>query len=90
MVALAPICIREWDAILAAGLSVERYEELSTPTLLLAGSENLDHPSMATESLSAALPDVRTTVLDGHAHRAHLTDPTLVAEEVRAFLGSAR
>lgn len=87
MVALAPVCVREWDAILDAHLSVDRYREVSTPTLLFAGSENLDHPSMATESLSAALPEVRTTVLDGHAHRAHLTDPTLVADEVRGFLG---
>ena len=89
MVALAPICIREWDAILAAGLTVDRYEEMSTPTLLLAGSENLDHPGMATEELSATLPDVRTTVLDGHAHEAHLTAPALVADEVRSFLGAA-
>lgn len=86
MVELAPICVREWDSILDAHLSVDRYDQLSTPTLLLAGSENLDHPSMATESLSASLPDVRTVVLDGHGHRAHLTDPELVADEVRAFL----
>jgi pimeloyl-ACP methyl ester carboxylesterase len=89
MVALAPVCVREWDAILAAELSVGRYEKMSTPTLVLAGSENLDHPSMATQSISATLPDVHTAVLDGHAHRAHLTDPTLVADEIRAFLGSA-
>lgn len=48
MVALAPICVREWEAILDAHLRVDRYAELSKPTLLLAGSENLDHPSMAT------------------------------------------
>lgn len=91
MVALAPICVREWDAILDARLSVDRYRELSTPTLLLAGGENLDHPSMATEALSATLPDVRTAVLDGHGHTAHRADPILVADEVRAFLtGSAR
>ena len=86
MVTLAPVCVREWDAILDAGLSVDQYRELSTPTLLLAGSENLDHPSMATDTLAATLPDVRTVVLDGHGHRAHLTDPTLVADEVRTFL----
>lgn len=86
IVALAPICVREWDAILDANLSVDRYQDLSMPTLVLAGSENLDHPSMATESLSATLPYVRTSVLDGHAHRAHLTDPKLVADEVGSFL----
>lgn len=86
MVALAPICLREWDAILDARLHVDQYRRLSTPTLLLAGSENLDHPSMATESLSATLPDVRTVVLDGHGHMAHRTDPPLVADAVRGFL----
>lgn len=86
MVALAPICVREWDAILGADLSVARYRDLSTPTLLLAGSENLDHPSMATQQLSATLPDVRTRVLEGHAHTAHRTDPTLVADAMRGFL----
>ena len=88
MVALAPICVREWDAILDARLGVDRYRGLGTPTLLLAGSENLDHPSMATEALSTTLPDVRTVVLDGHAHAAHRTDPVQVADEVRAFLGA--
>lgn len=86
MVALAPICVREWEAILDANLRVDQYRALSTPTLLLAGSENLDHPSMATERLSTSLRDVRTTVLDGHGHVAHRMDPALVANEVRSFL----
>lgn len=86
MVDLAPRCIREWDAILDAGLSVDRYQEMTTPTLLFAGGDNLDHEGMATEALSATLPDVRVSVLEGHRHRAHLTDPALVADEVRAFL----
>lgn len=90
MVALAPVCVREWEAILAAKLSVERYRELSVPTLLLAGSENLDHPSMATSQLAATLRDVRTAVLEGHGHMANRTDPALVAEEVRRFTSGAR
>lgn len=60
--------------------------ELSTPTLVLVGSENLDHPAMATESLASTLPDVRTAVLDGRGHVANETDPALLANEVRAFL----
>lgn len=89
MVALAPICVREWDAIVGADLSVDRYRELSTPTLVLAGSENLDHPSMATEALGAGLPDARVAVLDGHGHMANRVDPALVAHEVRAFLDAS-
>lgn len=88
MVALAPICVREWDAILDARLSVDQYRVLPTPTLLLAGSENLDHPSMATESLSATLPDVRTALLQGQGHMANRAAPALVADEVRAFLAA--
>lgn len=86
MVALAPVCIREWEAILNAGLSVERYRDLAVPTLLLAGSENLDHPSMATVPLATTLPAARQVVLHGHGHGAHQADPALVASEVRAFL----
>lgn len=89
MVDLAAICVREWEAILAAGLTVDRYRPVTVPTLLLAGSENLDHPSMATKQLGAALPDVRTVVLKGFRHDAHLLNPALVASEVRAFLASA-
>ena len=62
---------------------------MKVPTLLLAGSENLDHPSMATKQLGAALPNTRTVVLEGFRHDAHLLDPALVASEVRAFLASA-
>lgn len=89
MVDLAPICVREWEAILTAGLTVDRYRAVTVPTLLLAGSENLDHPSMATEQLGATLPDVRTVVLKRFGHNANLLDPALVASEVRAFLASA-
>lgn len=88
MVALAPICVREWEAILDAGVEIDHYRDVSAPTLLLAGSENLDHPSMATEPLSATLPNVRTAVLDGHGHKANLTDPSLVATEVHSFLAA--
>lgn len=89
MLELAPLCVREWDEIIRAQLSVDRYRKLSTPTLLLAGSENLDHPSMATQALSTALPDVRTEIFDGHAHTAHSADPTLVADTVRTFLAES-
>ncbi len=89
MVELAPTCVREWDEIIRAQLSVDRYRKLSTPTLLLAGSENLDHPSMATEALSKALPDVRTEVFEGHAHAAQNADPALVADTVRTFLAAS-
>lgn len=90
MVELAPICVREWDEIIRAQLSVDRYREMSTPTLLLAGSDNLDHPSMATDALSATLPSVRTEVFDGHAHTAHAADPAMVADTVGAFLDANR
>ena len=58
----------------------------STPTLVLAGSGNLDHPSFATEALAVTPPDVRVAVLDGHGHRANRSDPGLVADEVGPFL----
>lgn len=69
-----------------------RWAEQGDPTDMVGRVRALtdegqpEDPSMATESLAASLPDVRTSVLDGHGHRAHLTDPELVADEVRAFL----
>lgn len=47
-VARAWTCLREWKAILAADLAVERYRDLSVPTLLLAGTATEEHPSFAT------------------------------------------
>ncbi len=86
MVALAPHSVQEWVAMTAVDPSVERYEDLQVPTLLLAGTMTKEHPSFATESLAKIFADVRIERLDGQGHTGHLGDPDQVAEAVAGFL----
>jgi pimeloyl-ACP methyl ester carboxylesterase len=59
--------------------------QITTPTLLLIGSESPDwRPEV--ETVAAALPDVRVAILDGQTHTADIIAPELVAEQVFAFL----
>lgn len=83
---LAPTLVREWDAIFAFGPSVERYQGLSMPTLLLSGSESMGNPSFATADLERSLADVRRARLDGQGHDANVTAPKVVAGHIANFL----
>lgn len=86
MTARARTCVREWEAILDAELQVERYRDVSVPTLLLAGTETAGHPSFATSQLEELLPHVRTTMLPGQGHMANHAVPDVVAGTVSRFL----
>jgi pimeloyl-ACP methyl ester carboxylesterase len=86
MVALAPTFVREWAAIFSLGLSVERYQDISVPTLLLSGTQTENHPSFATKELERMMPNVRKAMLGGQGHGAHLAAPTVVATTVTDFL----
>lgn len=88
MVARARTCVREWEAILGAGLREERYRDVSVPTLLLAGTETTGHPSFATSQLDEVLPDARTAMLPGQGHMANHAVPGMVARTVSSFLGA--
>lgn len=85
-VALAPQSVREWEALAEVGLTVDRYRNVTVPTLLLAGTETADHPSFATQALESTLPDARTVMLDGQGHTANLLAPEMVAQELTEFL----
>jgi pimeloyl-ACP methyl ester carboxylesterase len=86
MVGLAPPTVREWEALRRDILEVDRYRDISVPTLLLEGTETADHHSSATEALQRTLPDVRTALLEGEGHTANLTSPEMVAQEVIEFV----
>lgn len=88
-VALAPHSVREWAELIRLRPTVDRYRDVSVPTLLLAGTETEGHPSFATRDLQELLPDVRTALLEGQGHTANLMAPDLVARELLAFLGTA-
>ncbi len=63
-----------------------RFEDLTTPTLLLSGSESAPYLKDAIEELRTVLPNNRVVVFDGHAHAAMNTAPDLFVDEVLAFL----
>ena len=86
MVALAPTLLGELEMILRLGPSVERYRDVSIPTLLLSGTETVDHPSFATKALQDTLPNVRKAMLDGQGHGANGEAPDMVARAVTDFL----
>jgi pimeloyl-ACP methyl ester carboxylesterase len=90
MLASAPTVPRECRAEDGWTYRPGALDEVSAPTLLLAGAES--HPVLkeATGRALAAIPGARVEVLDGHAHLAHRGDPAMVAAVVREFVsGSA-
>ena len=60
------------------------FEELSTPALLLVGSES-PHKSMA-ERLHEILPNGRLAPLEGYGHFVHLVAPNRYTDEVLSFV----
>lgn len=60
------------------------FEELSTPTLLLVGSES-SHKSLA-ERLHELMPNGRLATLEGYGHFVHLVAPDRYTDEVLSFI----
>lgn len=63
-----------------------RLGELTTPTVLLTGSESPGDLTNPTEELNDALPDSRIVTLDGQGHDGIHTAPDLVTDEVLAVI----
>ena len=82
----AHTAIREERARKEYEFDAARFAGLTTPTLLLAGSESAPFLADATDVLDDALPNSRIAVLDGQAHAAMNTAPELVIDEVLAFI----
>lgn len=77
--------VREERARKAYEFDAGRFAELTTPTLLVTGSESSPFLREATDALDDALPNSRVVVLDGQGHAAMNTAPELFLEEVLAF-----
>lgn len=86
-VAAAHTAIREERARKGYEFDAARFAGLTTPTLLLAGSESAPFFADATAVLDDALPDSRIVVLDGQAHAAMNTAPERFVETVLDFIG---
>lgn len=63
-----------------------RFANMTTPTVLLSGSESPPFLKDAIEPVDDALPNSRIVTFDGHAHEAMLTAPEHFTDEVLAFV----
>lgn len=66
-----------------------RFEEMTTPTLLLSGSENPQWIKDSTEAVNEALPNGRIAVFEGEGHVAMNTAPDRFIHEVLAVIREA-
>jgi pimeloyl-ACP methyl ester carboxylesterase len=82
----APTIVAEVRAVRDYRFDPARFRELTTPTLLLLGSESPPYLQTATEAVAAALPQDRLTILAGQGHLAMYTAPDRFLEEVVGFL----
>lgn len=63
-----------------------RFRDLTTPTLLMEGSESPPFLNAAVEALDEALPNSRIVTFEGHGHVAMLTATEQFIDEVLAFI----
>jgi len=77
----------ELEAAVAFEWDLTPVEDLSTPTLLLVGSES-GHRVMA-ERLDETMPNSRLVTFEGYGHAAHLVTPDRYTDEVLSFVSDA-
>jgi pimeloyl-ACP methyl ester carboxylesterase len=65
-----------------------QFDGVTAATLILEGSESPRVQHEANRLALAALPHARITVLGGHGHIAHQTDPAMIASVVWNFVSS--
>ena len=80
-------CLHDLEAMAADTLDMERWANVTTPTLLVQGSETWQPMPATIDALAGSLPAARRAVLAGQAHFATHTAPALFARTVADFLG---
>ena len=85
---ISPTLPRELRAELAFSLDRAALGRLSTPTLMLLGSESPDWARRSTDAYSEAIPNAELRVLEGHGHGATTSGPELLAAELARFLSA--
>lgn len=80
--------VREMQAMLDAGLPIERYGAVSVPTLVLVGTETPEEDVRTMHQLHGVIPHSQLAELRGQGHLAHLTAPEPFASEVARFLAT--
>ena len=66
-----------------------RFADVTTPTLLLTGSESPEWYHSAIEALDDALPNTRIVTFDGQGHAGPLTAPVRFTDEVLSFVSES-
>ncbi|WP_207588922.1 alpha/beta fold hydrolase [Halomontanus rarus] len=89
LVDAAHVWPRSVQAIAEYEFDASRFADVTTPTVLLSGSESPPFLKDATEPIHDALPNSRLITFDGHGHEAMLTAPDRFVDEVLAFIRDA-
>jgi pimeloyl-ACP methyl ester carboxylesterase len=85
-IAAAHTITREIRAESARAFDPQKAATMTVPVLMLVGSDSPDSMKADYETVAAALPDVRITVLEGQQHIAIDLIPEVFAQHVVAFL----
>ncbi|WP_458209737.1 alpha/beta fold hydrolase [Haladaptatus sp. NG-SE-30] len=85
MVDAAHTLPREWQAIAEYEFDASRFENVTTPTLVLGGGASPSFYKAATEAVTDALPNSRLVRFDGQSHEPMNTAPDRFIDEVLIF-----
>ena len=85
-VAAAHTLPRELRSHVHYAFAPERFNDLTTPTLLLLGGDSPPFVGAAIAALESALPKSETVILEGQQHIAIDTAPEIFTREVLRFL----
>ena len=66
--------------------AIERLEEITAPTLVIVGDEDLPHAAANAEVITSRIPDSRSVVITGAAHLPSLERPDEFNRALRSFL----
>ncbi|MDG5818978.1 alpha/beta hydrolase [Natronococcus sp. A-GB7] len=86
LVDAADTILRELQAITENDFDAPRFAGMTTPTLLLSGSESSEIHNDTKEAVSNAVPNCRTVTFDGHGHFAMVTTQDRFIDEVLAVV----
>jgi len=89
LVDAAHVWPRSVEAVGEYEFKAARFANVTTPMLLLSGSESPPFLRDATEVVNDALPNSQRVTFDGHAHEAMLTVPDRFVDEVLTFIRDA-
>lgn len=89
LLSFAHTWLPELEALARLEYGVERFEEITAPTLLLVGALSPDHLKVASSALQSTLPNARTVLLRDQGHEAQVAVPDIVASEIARFAADA-